>query len=267
MSTSMSAPDGPVSVERRGNALVLTINRPEAGNSINLASAEALSSGLKQASSEVGLRAVIITGAGDRFFCTGGDVKAYRLLENPDDLERTFGRVRQLLNEIEEFALPVFAAIDGYALGGGLEMALACDQRFAGRQARLGLPQTKLGLIPGWNGIERLVETIGRSHAMRLLYSAEPISAERAQTIGLVDEVGEHGKALDLALAFAAKLSETAPLAIKAAKSVCMATLRHGRDVAVENARGTFSRLWFTADHREAEAAFAEKRRPVFEGD
>lgn len=263
----MNVLDGPVSTERRGNALVLQIDRPQAGNSINLATAEALSAGLKQAANEIGLRAVVITGTGGKFFCTGGDVKAYRALDNPEELERTFGRVRQLLDEVENLTLPVFAAIEGYALGGGLEMALACDQRFAGRQAKLGLPQTKLGLIPGWNGIERLVETVGRSHAMRLLYSAEPISAERAQAIGLVDEVSEQGGALDRALAFSERLSETAPLAIRAAKAVCMATLRQGRDAAVENGRNTFSHLWFTADHREAEAAFAEKRKPSFKGD
>jgi enoyl-CoA hydratase/carnithine racemase len=266
LSTSTNVPDHPVEAERRGAALVITIRRPEAGNSINLAAAEGLSAELHRAGSEAGLRAVVITGAGGKFFCTGGDVKAYRALENKEALEGTFGRVRRLLDEIEAFPLPVLAAIEGYALGGGLEMALACDQRFAGKGARLGLPQTKLGLIPGWNGVERLVETVGRSNAMRLLYLADPVSSEEALRIGLVDEVTDDGGAVAAAVAFADRLTATAPLAIEGAKAVCMATLRHGRNAALENARETFSRLWVTADHREAEAAFAEKRKPRFRG-
>jgi enoyl-CoA hydratase len=266
LSTSTNAPDHPVEAERCGAALVLTICRPEAGNSINLAAAEGLSAGLQRARAEAGLRAVVITGTGGKFFCTGGDVKAYRALESTEALEGTFGRIRRLLDEIEAFPLPVLAAIEGYALGGGLEMALACDQRFAGKGARLGLPQTKLGLIPGWNGVERLVETVGRSHAMRLLYLANPVSSEEALRIGLIDEVTDDAGAVAAAVAFAERLAVTAPLAIEAAKAVCLATLRHGRDAATENARDTFSRLWFTADHREAEAAFAEKRKPQFRG-
>jgi enoyl-CoA hydratase/carnithine racemase len=266
LSISTNALDYPVKAERRGAALVLTISRPEAGNSINLATAEGLSSGLERGRAEAGLRAVIVTGAGGKFFCTGGDVKAYRALESTEALEGTFGRVRRLLDENESYPLPVLAAIEGYALGGGLEMALACDQRFAGKGARLGLPQTKLGLIPGWNGVERLVETVGRSHAMRLLYLADPVASEEALRIGLVDQVTDDGDVVAAAVAFAERLTATAPLAIEAAKAVCMATLRHGRDAATENARETFSRLWFTADHREAEAAFAEKRKPRFRG-
>jgi enoyl-CoA hydratase/carnithine racemase len=266
LSTSTNAPSHPVEVERRGAALVLTIHRPEAGNSVNLATAEGLSAGLERARAEAGLRAVIITGAGGKFFCTGGDVKAYRALESTEALEGTFGRVRRLLDEIEAHPLPVLAAIEGYALGGGLEMALACDQRFAGKGARLGLPQTKLGLIPGWNGVERLVETVGRSHAMRLLYLADPVSSEEALRVGLVDDVTEDGGAVAAAVGFAERLTATAPLAIEAAKAVCIATLRHGRDAATENARKTFARLWFTTDHREAEAAFAERRKPQFHG-
>ena len=266
MSTSTSGRDGPITIERCGPTLVLTICRPHAGNSLDLATAEALSRALVQADKDETLRAVIITGEGGKFFCTGGDVKAYRVLPDAAALEKVFGRVRDLLDEIERFRLPVLAAIDGYALGGGLELALACDQRFANRDAKLGAPQAKLGLIPGWNGIERLVELVGRSHALRMLYLADPISAERALAIGLVDEVATDGTALDAALRFSERLAAAAPLGLEAAKLVTFKVLQETRSSSRDYARQTFARLWFTEDHREAEAAFAEKRLPVFFG-
>ena len=207
-----------------------------------------------------------ITGQGGKFFCSGGDVKAYRALDSEDDLQRVFGRVRDLLDEIECFRLPVLAAIDGYALGGGLELALACDQRFASADARLGTTQARLGLIPGWNGVERLVETVGRPHALRLLFLAEPISAARALDIGLVDEVASSGTALDAALHFCRRMASTGPLGVEGAKAVAFAGLASQRAAGREVARRTFERLWFTNDHREAEAAFAEKRPAMLKG-
>jgi enoyl-CoA hydratase len=266
LSTSTNAPEGPVAMERRGSALLLTICRPEAGNSVDLATAEALSVALRRAQDAPNLRAVILSGQGNKFFCTGGDVKAYRALQSAELLEGVFGRVRDLLDQIESFSLPVLAAIDGYALGGGLELALACDQRFASSTAKLGVPQARLGLIPGWNGIERLVEIVGRSHALRLLLSAEPIPAQHALSIGLVDDVATQGTALERALEFVEQLDRAAPLAIAAAKAVCLATLRRERGESRETARRTFERLWFSEDHRDAEAAFAEKRTAVFKG-
>ena len=266
LSISTNDRDGPLAIECREAALVITICRAHAGNSIDLATAEALSAALKSANSDRDIRAVILTGQGGKFFCSGGDVKAYRALDSTEDLQQVFGRVRDLLDEIECFRLPVLAAIDGYALGGGLELALACDQRFASTDARLGATQARLGLIPGWNGAERLVETVGRPNALRLLYLAEPIIAARALEIGLVDEVASSGTALDAALQFCRRMAATGPLGVEGAKAVVFAGLASQRAAGRDAARRTFERLWFTDDHREAEAAFAEKRPAMLKG-
>jgi methylglutaconyl-CoA hydratase len=266
LSTLSKETNSPVRSERVGTALILTICRPEAGNSIDTATARALGDELLSNSRDRSLRAVIITGEGGKFFCTGGDLKAYRALKTPKQLATAFGRVRRLLDDFESFPLPVIAAIDGYALGGGMELALACDLRFASAGAKLGVPQGRLSLIPGWNGVQRLVELVGRGAALKLLYTGETITAANASSIGLVDELAEGPKALDHALAFAGRLAKTAPLSLGATKAVVRASVRLSAASATRVATKEFERLWFTIDHREAEAAFAEKRVPSFVG-
>jgi enoyl-CoA hydratase/carnithine racemase len=180
----------------------LTIFRPEAGNSVDQATAKALGDALRANRNDTTLRAVIVAGEGGKFFCSGGDLKAYRALKTKKQLGTAFGRVRKLLDDFEAFPLPVLAAIDGYALGGGMEMALACDLRFATEGAKLGVPQGRLGLIPGWNGAQRLVELVGRGAALRLLLTGEALTAAQAHAVGLVDELASGTSALDHALAF-----------------------------------------------------------------
>lgn len=254
--------DSPVRVTDSRNALVLTIDRPEAGNSISLETARAMRAALAQSRDRTDLGGIVITGAGGKFFCAGGDLKAYRTLETPEQLAHTFGFVRDLLFDIEKHPLPIIAAIDGYALGGGAELALACDLRFASRGATIGFSQSSLGLIPGWNGTERLVATVGKSTALRLLLDAGHMSAQDACALGLVDHVAEAESALDYALTYLAEL-RAPPLAargIKAAVQACCAT------AGCDETSRIFESLWFTEDHREAELAFVEKRRPVFKG-
>jgi enoyl-CoA hydratase len=256
-----------VAAERRGSALVLTICRPEAGNSIDTPTVVALSTSLEAARQESALRAIIIAGQGGKFFCSGGDLKAYRSLETKEQLALAFGKVRMLLDQFEAFPLPIIAAVDGYALGGGMEMALACDLRFASPGAKLGMPQGRLGIIPGWNGIQRLVELVGRGTALRLLYSGDAPPLDQAVAMGLVDEVSEPGcSAVEHAIAFVERISRTAPLSLSAIKSVTLAAVRNSPAEAERAAAAEFERLWFTKDHREAEKAFAEKRQPVFVG-
>lgn len=265
MFTSSSAPEMSVRCDRVGAALVLTICRPEAGNSIDQATAKALGDALRANRNDKSLRAVIVAGEGDKFFCSGGDLKAYRALKNEKQLATAFGRVRKLLDDFEAFPLPVLAAIDGYALGGGMEMALACDLRFASESAKLGMPQGRLGLIPGWNGAQRLVELVGRGAALRLLFTGEALTAAQAHAAGLVDEIS-NGSAIDHALAFTERLAKMAPLALTSIKTVVRASVRSSPKVGAQVAVREFERLWFTVDHREAEAAFAEKRQPSFVG-
>lgn len=254
--------EAPLRQERVGGALLLTIDRPEAGNSLDEATILALQARVAAAGTDPSLRCIILTGTG-RFFCAGGDLKAYRALATPADLERVFGAARVLLDAIEACPLPVIAAIDGFALGGGAELALACDLRVAGGGARIGFPQLRLGIITGWDGMERLVRLAGRGTAMRLLLSGERLNAEAAREAALVEIVATDARAA--ALDIASSLDSAAPLAIRGCKAA-MRTMdtppAEVRRVAAE----MFSRLWFTDDHREAERAFAEKRTPVFHG-
>jgi enoyl-CoA hydratase/carnithine racemase len=248
--------------ERVGSALLLSLDRPAAGNALDEATITGLRARLDAAAREDALRCVILCGTG-RFFCAGGDIKAYRALEDRAALERVFGAARSLLDAIEAHPLPVIAAMDGYALGGGAELALACDLRIAGAGAVIGFPQLRLGIIPGWDGTERLAALTGRGAAMRLLLSGERLSAEAARAMGLVEIAAENAR--DAALHLAAGLEAAAPLAIRGAKQALRALAlprAQARNIAAE----TFARLWFTQDHREAERAFAEKREAVFHG-
>lgn len=252
-------------VEKIGAALVLTIDRVAAGNSLDLRTAEALSRSVDDSAADSDLRAIVITGAGDRFFCAGGDLKAYQAIDSSELLESTFGRVRLLLDQFESCPLPIIAAINGYALGGGMELALACDIRIATRGALLGLPQSRLGLIPGWNGVERLVETVGRSRAMHLLLKGERLDAKRAEEIGLLDFVVD-GSAMQAGVDYASSLQENAPLSLGASKQAVLSALRSPGVQSRPVTSALFDRLWFSEDHREAERAFMEKRSPSFKG-
>jgi len=260
MSSSVTEP--PVRTAERAGVLVLTIDRERAGNSISRDTAQAMRDALDGTAGRTDLRGIVVTGAGDRFFCTGGDLKAYRAISSPEELAETFGVVRGLLDDIESHSLPVIAAINGYALGGGAELALACDLRFAAMDAKIGLPQARLGIIPGWNGAERLMHVVGYARAMRMLLSCEQLSAEEALNQGLVDAVARNEDVVDHAVGFLADMP-AAPLAVSATKRVLRAAARgEGRSAG----EALLEDLWFSEDHRAAEQAFAEKRAAVFKG-
>lgn len=253
--------------ERVGGTQVLTIDREDAGNALSLEVADGFMAALDALHGDAGVRSVILTGAGDKFFCTGGDVKRYRALTTPAELERVIGRTRSVLERLEALSLPVIAAVNGYALGGGMELVLASDIRLAAGHATFALPQVRLGITTGWNGIERLVRDIGLSRALRMVTTGERISAGDAVRLGIVNEDVAGRPVLDAALELAETLAETAPLAVAAAKRVAHAAARLPLDEAKKYGDKVFAELWFTRDHREAEAAFAEKRAPLFRGE
>ena len=255
-----------VVAERRGHCLILRLNRPHAGNAINRDVAEALGTQLRACAGDQVPRTLIITGTGHRFFCTGGDVKAYAKLASPEELNAVFGLMRDVCDALEALPCPVIAAINGFAVGGGAEMSLACDIRIAEASAQIGFPQSRLGILPGWDGGHRQLTTVGRSAASRLLFSGNRISAQEARDIGLIDEVVADGTALTRALELADTFAEVAPLALGAIKQTLKAAATEPAVQARIAARDSFARLWFTQDHAEAERAFAEKRAPVFSG-
>ena len=259
-----------VVAERRGACLVLRLNRPDSGNAISREVAESLGAHLRVCEADATLRTLVITGTGERYFCTGGDVKAYARLESPEALDRVFNLMRDVCDVIERLPCPAIAAINGYAVGGGAELALACDLRIAEASAQIGFPQSRLGIMPGWDGTERLLRTVGRAGAARLLYSGRRVGAAEAHALRLVDEVVPDGTALAHALELAATFSEVAPMSLAAIKQAlreagCAGTAQAAGEARVR-ARAAFARLWFTEDHKEAERAFAEKRTPRFSG-
>ena len=253
-------------VERRGAAALLTIDRPHAGNSISAEVTVALDEAVTSLEQESDLSAIVITGAGDKFFSSGGDIKQYRELVTREQLQSAFERPRRLLDRLESLPLPVIAAVNGIAMGGGAELMLACDMRLASATASIGFPYVRLSLIPGWHGVERLTRTCGYANAMHLLATGEPVDAKQAQRLGLVNRICEDGPVVDAALALAEKLAEAAPLSLAAIKRVLHAAYHLPRDQARRLAEENFADLWLSDDHREAEAAFADKRRPVFKG-
>ena len=252
--------------ERRGGVEILTIDRPHAGNAIGAGLATELLDALDRLAGDETLHAVVVTGAGDRFFCTGGDVKEYRAIATPEELDARFERTRRAMDMLEALPCPAIAAVNGYALGGGGEILLCCDHRVADERAEIGWPQARLGIIPAWNGIDRLVRDCGPRVASRLLLTGERIGAAEALRLGIVDEVAPAGKALEAALAHAAALEAAAPMALRATKRAirAAASLPPAESRALQ--REMFPGLWFSADHKEAEAAFAERRPPVFRG-
>ena len=254
-----------VTIERIGSALVVTIDRESSGNAISREVVAGLTESVREAESTHGLAAMIITGRGGKFFAAGGDLKQYREIGTRDELAAAFARPRALMDAIEALPIPVIAAINGYALGGGAELSLAADLRIASQNARIGFPYVKLGLIAGWDGMERLARCCGYGHAMHLLLTGEAIDANRAERIGLVSEIVSDN-VLDAALAHAERFAGYAPKALHATKTTLRRAFTGSAESAREEARAWFADLWVSDDHREAEAAFVEKRRPRFRG-
>ncbi|MBL6599997.1 MAG: enoyl-CoA hydratase/isomerase family protein [Alphaproteobacteria bacterium] len=252
--------------ERRDGVEILTIDRQGFGNSISSGLTTELLQALDELATDSALHAVVITGAGEKFFCTGGDVKEYRTIETPEDLNAHFERTRRAMDLLEALPVPVIAAVNGYALGGGAEILLCCDHRVADEGAEIGWPQSRLGIIPAWNGIDRLVRDCGPRVASRLMTTGVRIPASEALSLGIVDALAPPGEALDAALAHAALLREAAPMALRFTKKVIKATGTETPEAVRALQRDGFAELWFSADHKEAEAAFAEKRAPVFKG-
>lgn len=246
---------------------VLRLNRPENLNSWNQQMRDELRDAVTRIAGDDALRVAIITGTG-RAFSAGEDVRGMKGLA--DIGTRGFRRVARdihnVFDEIEAIELPFIAAINGVAAGGGLELALSCDFRFASSSAKLGLPENNVGLIPGSGGCSRLVRTVGLSAAKRMVMTAEMMSAERALQLRLIDEVYPPEQLMEEALAFARKLAARAPQAIGLAKVVLNQCARVDPDTARNFERLGQSILKKSDDHLEGARAFVEKRPPQFTG-
>jgi crotonobetainyl-CoA hydratase len=262
--TDPSAPPA-VLVERSGNVLIITINRPEARNAINAAVSIGVGEALEEAQNDPGVRAVVITGAGDKSFCAGADLKAISRRENiyhPDHAEWGFaGYVRHFVDK------PTIAAVNGTALGGGTELALASDLVVAHELAKFGLPEVKRGLVAAAGGVFRIMDQLPRKVAMELLLTGEPVTAADAWEWGLVNQVVKEGSVLDAALALAARVTVNAPLSVQASKRVAYGVddgVIVGDEPGWDRTLREMQTLIRSEDAKEGPLAFAEKREPVW---
>jgi len=236
----------------------VTINRPEVRNALNVATIRELDAAFRMVQNDDAVRASILTGAGGKAFAAGADISEIAGLSVQAGTE--FSREGQaVFGFIESLSKPVIAAVNGFALGGGCELAMACTMRLAADNAVLGQPEVKLGLLPGYGGTQRLTRLVGRGRALRLLLTGDLIPADEALRIGLVDGVTPAATLVDEAEALARKIAVNAPLAIRS----CLEAV-NGATYQLE--AELFGRLCSTHDMKEGTAAFLAKRAPVFEG-
>lgn len=244
---------------------VLTLNRPERLNAVNTAMANELQALARQLRDEHTLRALIVTGAG-RVFCAGADIAALETLQGADAPYRFLEGLQLAFNAIEALPMPTIAAVHGLAFGGGCELALACDFRLLSSEARLGVPEIKLGLLPGAGGTQRLARLLPAAIAKQMIYFGEPLAAERALSLGLINAVVTSGEVLQEAHAWAERLTGLPPLALRSAKLLVHGATFNGLVNGIEAERQAVSYLFQTEDAHEGIRAFLDKRAPRFQG-
>lgn len=260
---SPTSPAGRVLVERPEPGIaVIRIDRPDRRNALNMAVKRALTTAIAAAVKDNAIKVVILTG-GDRFFVAGTDIAEMRDMSPASHRALESGAVFEVLRACPK---PVIAAVEGYALGGGCELALACDMIVAGSGARFGQPEIKVGIIPGAGGTQMLVRAAGRHRAMKLLLTGDPFTANEAFAMGLVSDVVADGTALNAAMTLARTILGMPPLAVHAIKDA----VRQGMDAPLTTAlayeRRLFEQLFASDDQVEGMQAFLDKRSPDYKG-
>ncbi len=254
-----------IEVELADGVAVVTVNRPDALNALDVEHLRALRERLAELAHDDAARVVVLTGAGERAFIAGADIKYMQGLSVLDAREwGGLGHATALL--LETMRKPTIAAVNGYALGGGCELALACDLRFAGRTAKLGQPEINLGILPGWGGTQRLARATSLGFAKELILTGRNVDADEAERRGLVNAVYEGEELMPKTIEIARALAEKSPVALASAKEATNAALQGGHEANLTQEASLFALAFSTDDQKEGMAAFVEKRRPEFRG-
>jgi len=252
-------------VEEKNQAVILTMNRPKAMNSLNFDLLYAIRDQVNVLQYRNDIRTVIITGAGEKSFCAGADLKERATL-TPDEVKKFIITIRNLLTSIQNLPIPVISAVNGIALGGGTEVALASDIRIASETASMGLTEARLAIIPGGGGTQRLPRIIGVAKAKELIFTGRRVDAKEALDIGLVNKVAPPEKLLDECLKMADMIGQTGPIAVEMAKYAIDKGIETdlGTGLAIES--NAYRVTIPTEDRIEGLTAFREKRKPVYKG-
>ena len=253
-----------VTYELQGRAAVITVNRPEKRNALNNQVRAELKAAIRRAAGDAAVRAVILTGAGDKAFIAGADIAEF---EGKSPVEQWRDMSNDPVYDVpEECPKPVIAAVNGFCLGGGMELALACDIRIASNAAKFGQPEVVLGIIPGGGGTQRLPRVVGVAAALRMILTGEMIDAAEALRVGVVSEVTEPAQLIPRALAIAEVIAAKSPVAVASAKQATRAALSLPLEEGLRMERSLFAMCFASQDKVEGVRAFLEKRPPEFPG-
>lgn len=243
----------------------ITINRPDQLNALNRATIAELDQALTEAEADRGVRVLIITGSGPKAFVAGADIKEFAHFSVAEGKALAADGQKQLFDHVEQLDKPVIAAVNGFALGGGLELAMACHVRIASENAKMGLPEVSLGVIPGYGGTQRLPRLVGKGKAMEMILSAQMIDAADALQWGLVNRVVPQEQLLSTAHELATRIMKNSPTALAAAIRAVNAGYEPGTN-GLQREIEEFGKCFGTADFKEGTGAFMEKRKAVFTG-
>lgn len=251
--------------EKKDGVCLLTINRPDKLNALNKNTIAEISHCISTCALDDQIKVIIITGSGEKSFVAGADISEFAHFDKENGKKLSAEGHKKLFDLIENTPKPVIAAINGFALGGGLELAMSCHIRYASENAKLGLPEVSLGVIPGYGGTQRLPRLVGKGRAMEMIFTAEMISAAEAERYGLVNKVVPQSELISACMELAKKIMKNSPSAIAQAIHAINAGYRHdvnGFEVEIES----FGNCFDSADFKEGTSAFLEKRKPQFTG-
>ncbi len=255
-----------ITVERDGGITIIMLNRPKQLNALNQAVIGELLAAFGELAQATDVRAIVLTGAGDRAFAAGADIGELAELPSASAARRVAQRSHELGKRMAALPQPIIAAINGFALGGGLELALACDIRLAADTAKLGLPEVTLGILPGWGGTQRLSRLVGPGMAKLMMMTGERVDAAEALRAGIIERIYPQAELLDAAKQLAHKLASLPPLSIAAIKQAVVNGLDMPLDAANQYEAGLFAELAMTEDAKEGTRAFLEKRQAEWKG-